>query len=258
MNFSFVDPWDLYLPREGGHVVGFSGSGGKTSLMRACAERLAAGGVSVLMTCTTRSEPLAGISDFSWPGDGPATEDGGPFFLHAGLDDKGKWQGLPPETVDGLALHFPDHVVLVETDGAAKKPLKFYRADEPVWPARTSLAVVVMGIGQVGEPAGRVVHRFAAERLPGAQDLHPDKPWLWDHQLALLTAPDGYLARAPEGAPVVLALGGLSSQEDSIGLFEFVGRAMSEAEVPLVTFFETAGDAPSFRTACLEPGADGP
>ncbi|PID81457.1 hypothetical protein CSB20_02920 [bacterium DOLZORAL124_64_63] len=174
-----------------------------------------------------------------------------PLYLHAGVDEAGKWRGLPPEQVDQLGDIFADHVILVETDGSAKRPLKFYREWEPVWPDRTSLAVVVMGVGAVGMRAAEVVHRFDAAALPGLADLHPEKPWLWDHLLALLQAPDGYLAQVPPEVPAVLALGGLGAQDDSIGLFDFVGRAMADPRLPLVTFFESGGEAPHFRTACL-------
>jgi hypothetical protein len=101
--------------------------------------------------------------------------------------------------------------------------------------------------------AAEAVHRFAAAALPPLEGLHADKPWLWDHLLGLLQAPDGYLARVPAEVPVVLALGGLGSQEDSIGLFDFVSRAMQDPRLPLVTFFEAAGENPGFRTACAEP-----
>ncbi|PID80136.1 putative selenium-dependent hydroxylase accessory protein YqeC [bacterium DOLZORAL124_64_63] len=251
MNFSFVDPWHLYLPREGGHVVGFAGSGGKTSLMGACARQLQGEGVPVLLTCTTRSEPVPGVRPCLWPEERGMPAGGLPLYLHAGVDEAGKWRGLPPEQVDQLGDIFADHVILVETDGSAKRPLKFYREWEPVWPDRTSLAVVVMGVGAVGMRAAEVVHRFDAAALPGLADLHPEKPWLWDHLLALLQAPDGYLAQVPPEVPAVLALGGLGAQDDSIGLFDFVGRAMADPRLPLVTFFESGGEAPHFRTACL-------
>ena len=54
MNFSFVDPWHSFLPREGGHVVALSGSGGKTALQRTLGEFYRAEGVPVVLTCTTR------------------------------------------------------------------------------------------------------------------------------------------------------------------------------------------------------------
>lgn len=252
MSFSFVDPWHLYLPREGGHLVGISGSGGKTGFMQACAGQLAADHVPVIMSCTTRSEPLPGVEAYAIDSPFPEPLPGSLIYLHDGLDSEGKWRGLDPEVLDRWMDRFPDRVWLVETDGAAKKPLKFYREGEPVWPARTSLAVVVMGVGGVGLKAGDVVHRFAVEKLPGVEQLHAEKPWLWDHQLALLESRDGYLAQVPADIPAVLALGGLASQDDSIGLFEFVGRAMADKRLPLVTFFETEGDEIRFQTACTD------
>ena len=61
MKFSFVDPWHGFLPREGGHVFALSGSGGKTSLMRALADWYAREGLPLVLTTTTRTEPLEGV-----------------------------------------------------------------------------------------------------------------------------------------------------------------------------------------------------
>lgn len=256
MNYFFIDPWHEFLPREPGHVVAFMGSGGKTSLMQLVAGALADEGVPIVMTTTTRSEPLAGVPDLHWqPGaELPATTS---IFLHGGLDDEGKWRGLAVEDVDALPEQFPEHLILVEADGSAKRPLKIHRDDEPVWPDRTSLAVVVMGAGAVGGKTGEVVHRFG--RQPSsALDDHEDWTILeWDHAEQLVLGEDGYLARVPEDVPAVLALAGLGEQADSIGLFSFADRAMADPRLPLVLFCETSADPPSVRTACRDDEGTG-
>jgi len=251
VNFSFVDPWHLYLPREGGHVISFCGSGGKTSLLKAVAEIYAQADLPLVLTTTTRTEPLADtpatdLADLD-PGTAPRR-----FFLRDGLDADGKWQGVTPAVVDGLGELFPDRLVLVEADGAAKHPLKLYREDEPVLPDRTSLALVVMGADAVGGFTRNVLHRHDRLDFPPLNGLTADAVVEWDHVHDLLTGPGGYLARIPEDIPVVLVLAGLGEVQDSIGLFGFVGRAMTHPRVRLVTFCETGPEDISFRTACRQ------
>jgi probable selenium-dependent hydroxylase accessory protein YqeC len=247
LNFSFLDPWHLFLPREGGHLIAFMGSGGKTSLLLAFAGVYQAEGIPTILTCTTRSEPLPGVpvrdladldSDHSLPAS---------FFLRDGQTEDGKWQGLAPEAVDGLGRAFPDRVVLSEVDGSAKRPLKIHRPGEPVWPRRTSLAVLVMGAAAVGGFAEQNVHRLGRQVFAPLADLKQGSVLEWDHLLALLLEPGGYLAQVPGRVPVVLALAGMAEVADSIGLFDFVGRAMEHPRLPLALFGETGGEEPSFR-----------
>jgi hypothetical protein len=106
-----------------------------------------------------------------------------------------------------------------------------------------------MGTGAVGAQAGDVVHRFGREESAA---LAAHREWSlveWDHVAALLLGPGGYLDLVPAGVPAVLALLGLAGQADSIGLFEFIGRAMEDPRLPLVVLGETGTDPPSLRTA---------
>ncbi len=252
MNFSFVEPWHLFLPRDGGHVVALSGSGGKTSLLQVFAAQLASEDVKAIFTCTTRTEALEGYPVFEWAHLQKTPSDDLPphFYLHDGLTPEGKWLGLSADDVDALAEKFADRVIVAEVDGSACMPLKYYRSGEPVWPRLTSLAVVVMSMAGVGEHAGEVVHRFDRQEFPPLKDLKAHDVWLWDHSFTLLTSPGGYLAQVPAEVPVVLALTGLANQDDSIGMFEFTGKVMENERMPLVVFCETSGDNPSFRTSC--------
>ncbi len=258
MNFSFIDPWHLFLPRDGGHVVAFCGSGGKTSLLQVFAEQLASEAVKSICTCTTRTEALDGFPVFDLADLEKVDPDSLPprFFLRDGVTEEMKWRGLASEEVDLLGEKFPDRVILVEVDGSAGMPLKYYRSGEPVWPQHTSLAVVVMSMAAVGEQAGTVVHRFGRENFEPLKDVKPDGIWLWEHSLTLLKAPGGYLEQVPAQVPVVLALTCMAQQDDSIGLFDFVGKAMNSARLPLIVFCETTGETPYFRTSCRRETAD--
>ena len=254
MNFGFIDPWHQFLPRETGHVISLMGSGGKTSLLLDFAQVYQERGTPVILTTTTMSENIPGVEAIEFTE--LTTVDGGSlpdvFFLHGGLTPEEKWTGLPPETVDELGRLFPDRTVLVEVDGAAKLPVKLHRPGEPIWPARTSLAIIVMGTAAVGSQTGGILHRFDRVEWPPLADLESWTVWEWDHQLKLLLEPGGYLSLVPEGLPCVLALTGMEEQPDSIGLFDFVGRAMENPRLPLAMFCDLKAEPSVIRTAYNE------
>ncbi len=250
MGFAFIEPWHAFLPREPGHVVAVCGSGGKTTLLAEVARVWAAEGLSAVATTTTRTAPVPGFTGVVREAASGAPPAGTSLFLHAGAAPDGKWQGLSADQVDALA-----GLVVVEVDGAAGLPFKYYRPGEPVWPARTSLALVVMGVGGIGETAARVVHRLGRPGVSDPVGTGPDEVWQWDHAHALLTGPGGYLDQVPAAVPVALVLCGLEQQPDSVGLFAFTGRAMEHPRLPLVVFCSRGQDGLHLRAACREEPA---
>lgn len=249
MSFGFLDPWHQFLPREPQHVIAVMGSGGKTSLLRTLADLYEGWGVPVVLTTTTRTEVLAGVPGYSLAELDICTDPPASFFLYDRIDAEGKWRGLDPAQVDELGGRFADRVVLVEVDGAAKHPLKLHRDGEPVWPARTSLALLVMGTTPVGSPVGRNLHRFGELFWSPLAGLNDWSVWEWKHQKTLLLEPGGYLDRVPAAVPAVLALTGMDEQEDNIGLFAFCGEVMEHPRLPLVMLCAFAGETTSIRTA---------
>lgn len=254
MNFSFVDPWHLFLPRDGGHVVSIMGSGGKTSLQRAFSRVYVEENIPTILTTTTRTEPwddmpVLDLSDLSQHAVNSLPLC---FYLKDGTSAEGKWKGLDPLVVDRLGNDFPDRVVLAEVDGSANLPLKLYQEGEPVWPHRTSLAVVVMGARAAGSFVNKTVHRLGRRPFAVLDELPAGAILEWDHITELLRAPGGYLDQLPPDVPAILALSGMAEVVDSIGLFEFVGKAMEDSRLPITLFFETSGDEPSFRTGCRQ------
>lgn len=251
MGFAFLEPWHMFLPREEGHIVSIAGSGGKTTMLREVVSVLAAAGSPVVATTTTRTAPVEGFVAVARGATAAPAAAGLPEFRHAGARADGKWQGLSAAEADALA-----GLVVAEVDGAAGKPFKYYRAGEPVWPTRTSLALVVMGVGGIGERAADVVHRLGREGVADPVGIGPDEVWQWDHALALLVGPGGYLDQVPPDVPVALVLAGLEQQPDSIGLFEFTGRAMEHPRVPLVVFCSRGEEGLSLRAAFREAPGD--
>lgn len=153
----------------------------------------------------------------------------------------------------------PDRVVLVEVDRAEGFPVNLPAAGRPVWPPRTSLVLLVLGVGAVGSRAGDAVAGFAPE-APLLAGLGRDDPLEWDHLARILLEPGGCLDQVPAGVPAVLVLAGLADQPDAIGLFDFVGRAMADPRLPIVVLGDPAADPPVLRAACRaeerEPGGD--
>ncbi len=74
----------------------------------------------------------------------------------------------------------------------------------------------------------------------------------------LLLGEGGYLAQVPTGVPAVLSMTGLAEQDDSIGLFEFVGKAMADPALPLVMFCTLTDDGFQIRTSCIDRADETP
>ncbi len=101
-----------------------------------------------------------------------------------------------------------------------------------------------------------VVHRLGRPGVLDPVGVGADEVWQWDHALALLTAPGGYLDHVPAGVPAVLALCGLEEQPDSVGLFDFTARAMADPRLPLVLFCHRDERGLSLRAACRREAGD--
>ncbi|HYB75248.1 MAG TPA: selenium cofactor biosynthesis protein YqeC [Candidatus Sulfotelmatobacter sp.] len=155
-----------------GDVVSFIGAGGKTTAMYRLAAELAARGLKVIVTTTTKIFP-PDVPDVALILEG---EGGGgavarvakalgrtPIVAVAAraLAD-GKLEGLSAEAVAALRELPAVAAVLVEADGSARKPFKAPAPHEPVIPAATTLVVAVVGADALGRPlAEDLVHRAA-------------------------------------------------------------------------------------------------
>lgn len=137
------------------------GAGGKTTAVRSLAHRLC--GFSVLWTTTTHIYPAA-PEDCRLRLAAPTAAQltaalAAPGVVCAGVPAGEKWTALPPE-VFAAGCRAADYV-LCEADGAHRLPLKLHRPDEPVLPAETTHALIVMGLSALGRPVEEVVHRYA-------------------------------------------------------------------------------------------------
>ena len=149
------------LPLPGG-ISAFIGSGGKTSLIAACAEELAQKEKKVIVTTTTHIYPFPGMPLILTDGSGPARENLSetlekcPCVCIGSPSKDGKLTApdIPPEELRAMADH-----VLIEADGAARRPLKAHNQTEPVIPEGTGSIICVFGLSGFGHPIGEAVHR---------------------------------------------------------------------------------------------------
>lgn len=140
----------LYI-KPSHRTIAVVGSGGKTSLIWRLAEELVQTGQKVAVTTTThmaieKERPLA------LNGEGAAAlilKHG--YVLAASIDrQKKKLCALPCEKLKELSGICD--VLLIEADGARKKPFKIPMEWEPVIPDFTDLVIAVSGLDSLGNP----------------------------------------------------------------------------------------------------------
>jgi probable selenium-dependent hydroxylase accessory protein YqeC len=146
-----------------GEVISIVGAGGKTTLMFALAREIMkdAGGL-VITTTTTKIYPPS-ESDTRHVLISPDRDEIMDFVIKRGdryghitiasefIPSTGKLKGIDPELLTTLSKLDTVTTVIVEADGAAKRPLKAPdTAFEPVIPENSSLVIAVVGIDALG------------------------------------------------------------------------------------------------------------
>ena len=155
------------LPLKGPAVVAIYGAGGKTTLLETLGRELSLQGRRVILTTTTRifkpeTYPFVIGEDFARIAEVlaerfPAQS---PVVLGAKLSDDHKLIGIDPAWPQALLdLDICDEVI-VEADGAARKPIKGYASYEPVLPPSSTVLIPVLGYDALGIPIdAEHVHR---------------------------------------------------------------------------------------------------
>jgi len=195
-----------------GEVISLVGGGGKTTIMFALARELVAAGNFVITTTTTRiGKPSSAQSPLVLVEKDEAKlisrvleniREYGHITVAAAKLPGGKLGGVSPELVLRLAAIEPQPYIIVEADGAARKPLKAPNATEPVIPANTSTVVAVAGIDALGGYLDEN-NVFRAEIAAALLGQPLGSIVSADSVAVLLTHPRGITRGSPERARII-------------------------------------------------------
>lgn len=174
-------------------VAAVIGSGGKTTLLRALGEELAAGGARVLLCASTKMFPFPDL---------PCLTDAGEEALAEALERRrlvcagspvpGTGKLTAPAVPMARLAALADYV-LAEADGAAGRPLKAHAPHEPAIPPEAGRVICVAGASGFGRPVAEAAHRPELyARLAGIAENAPAAP---ETEAAVL------LAEAPAWGP---------------------------------------------------------
>jgi probable selenium-dependent hydroxylase accessory protein YqeC len=196
-------------------VISLVGAGGKTTLMFRLAKELHLEGKKVVTTTTTKIlEPVSGETAFLFIDPDEEKID---QFVRSHLSEykhitiasqklgSGKLKGIPPNLVNEIWNSDEIDFLIVEADGAAGRPVKAPREQEPVIPLETTLVVAILGVDGLGvELNGENV--FQAERVSKMTGI-PVGGRVTDEAMAILmTHPEGIFKGAPSSSRVVAFL----------------------------------------------------
>lgn len=135
--------------REKGHIVSLVGAGGKTTLLYAFAQMGTDKGFRTLVTTTTHiREPQNGCYARSEAETEQLWADRKPAVVGTRTTD-GKLKSLPPEVL--TAYRKKADLVLIEADGAKRKPCKAPRSHEPVLLPECDTVLGVFGLKSIGQ-----------------------------------------------------------------------------------------------------------
>ncbi len=201
-----VGPLTRALGIKTREVISLVGAGGKTTLMFRLVQELLRGEKKVVTTTTTRIfEPLRQETErlFIDPDEEKIKD-----FLRRELKqyrhitvaterlESGKLKGISPNSVNGLWGLQEVDAIIVEADGAAGRPVKAPRENEPVIPASTTLVVAILGVDALGKKLDDE-NVFQPERVSKMTGIPVGGRVTDEAMAALITHPEGIFRGAP-------------------------------------------------------------
>ncbi len=202
--FNLIDP---DISKIKGQVVSIIGGGGKTSLMQKIAEELLDENLDVILTTTTRIEPLESVCLVLQKDNPNFIAEIKALLMEMSIamvaSDYYK-EGERLIGIDKIFVHKLKEladVVLVEADGSRQKGLKAHKKDEPVIPTNSDSVIMVCAADVVGAALNDdSVHRAAlfSEKwsIPFNTALTPG---IISQELISL---NGYRKNIPQGASI--------------------------------------------------------
>lgn len=213
-------PLTRALGLEQARLIAICGAGGKTGLMAALAREFSARGERVLATTTTkmaieeaegpwRACEASGADDLL----AHARADLAPVLAYRAVDrTRGRLLGFAPEAVDVLAQTARFDRIIVEADGAARKPLKAPAPHEPVFPRTADAVVMVAGASGLGQPLDDSAV-FRAERWAALTGLRLAQPVTPESLARMVVDPKGLAQGAPAQARRALFINQVDTPE---------------------------------------------
>jgi probable selenium-dependent hydroxylase accessory protein YqeC len=192
-------------------VICLVGGGGKTTLMFALARELTANDSCVITTTTTRimepspveTEMLIIKKEENVLVNRLTSEIDRHHHITVACENTfGKLAGITSDMAVSLAkLEGVSHLI-IEADGAARRPLKAPRDYEPVIPLNTTLVIVMVGIDAFGKP---LEERNIFRSTIAAELLQVPMGTVVSAELMakLITLPDGIPKGTPTGVMIV-------------------------------------------------------
>jgi probable selenium-dependent hydroxylase accessory protein YqeC len=204
-------------------IISLVGAGGKTTLMFALAKELTSSGESVITTTTTKI--------FEWQSsEAPLLleidearmialllkqlkEHRQVTLARERLLAEGKLKGISPELVVTLAELEQVSYIVVEADGAARKPLKAPNTTEPVIPQNTSLLIPIVGFDALG---CKITNEdvFRPEIISRLTGLPLGAIILADAIATLITHPEGIIKGSPTNARIIPLINKMDLAQD--------------------------------------------
>jgi probable selenium-dependent hydroxylase accessory protein YqeC len=116
-----------------------------------------------------------------------------------------KLKGISPNLVNGLWQIRGIDAIIVEADGAAGRPVKAPRENEPVIPTTTTLVVAILGADGMGKELNDE-NVFRAERVSKLAGILVGERLTDETMAILMTHPEGIFKGAPPSSRVVAFL----------------------------------------------------
>lgn len=196
------------------------GGGGKTTLLFRMAKGLSGRRQRVLLTTTTkmyvpghsRDWVLIIEDDEDKAFEKVSNTDAGIVILGREVLPEGKMTGIDPCLADRIFKRRIFDFVLVEADGAKRKPIKAPAAHEPRVPESTTCVLGVIGLDAMGKLlTEEVFHR--ARLFSREFGFEPGAAIDEDIVAALVTSRNGLFKNAPDWARKILVLNKADDQE---------------------------------------------
>ena len=209
------------LNLEQRELLALVGGGGKSTLLFKLAQSL--NRRTIVTTTTKMGERQTGNLEVI---EAPFTEPlelwsgTSPVFVRSGVRDR-KTIGVHPSLCDDW---FSDHslcdVVLVEADGARRRPFKAPANFEPMFPDQTTTALAVIGADALGRVIADQCHRPL--RVAAVADCSPYERLTPARAATVLTSPNGSFSGCPTKARKVVVITKVPSEKNDPITFDLV------------------------------------